>query len=123
MENCVFCKIVSGELKAYMVYEDEACLAFLDERPVFPGHTLLIPKTHYGTLAELPPSLVGPVFTAVDVLAGAVELGLGADGAFIGINNKVSQRVPSSFDIGSAAASDRSMIESLRCPRATGPAK
>lgn len=94
MEDCAFCRIIAGELEAYKVYEDEACLAFLDERPVFPGHTLLIPKDHYGTIAELPPPLFGPVFSAVSVIAQAVETGLGADGAFIGINNKVSQRVP-----------------------------
>jgi len=94
METCAFCRIVSGELDAYKVYEDEDCLAFLDERPVFPGHTLLIPKKHYGTIADLPPLLIGPVFSAVSVIARTVETGLGADGAFIGINNKVSQRVP-----------------------------
>lgn len=94
MEDCAFCRIVSGDLKAYKVYEDEFCLGFLDERPVFPGHTLLIPKTHYATMADLPPDLPGPVFSAVSVIARAVETGLGADGAFIGINNKVSQRVP-----------------------------
>lgn len=94
MKDCAFCQIVSGEMEACKVYEDDICLAFLDERPVFPGHTLLIPKTHYGTLAELPPHLFGPVFSAVNVIARAVETGLGADGAFIGINNKVSQRIP-----------------------------
>lgn len=94
MGNCAFCRIVSGELDAYKVYEDESCLGFLDERPVFPGHTLLIPRKHYGTLAELPSSLVGTVFSAVSIIARSVETGLGADGAFIGINNKVSQRVP-----------------------------
>jgi histidine triad (HIT) family protein len=94
MENCAFCRIVSSELDAYKVYEDESCLGFLDERPVFPGHTLLIPRKHYGTLAELPSSLVGTVFSAVSIIARSVETGLGADGAFIGINNKVSQRVP-----------------------------
>jgi len=94
MEICAFCRIVSGELAAYKVYEDESCLGFLDERPVFPGHTLLIPREHYGTLAELPSSLVGTVFSAVSIIARSVETGLGADGAFIGINNKVSQRVP-----------------------------
>ncbi len=94
MDNCAFCRIVSGELESYKIYEDEICLAFLDERPVFPGHTLLIPKEHYGTIADLPSRLAGPVFSAVSIIAQAVETGLGADGAFIGINNKVSQRVP-----------------------------
>lgn len=94
MDNCAFCRIVSGELESFKIYEDDDCLAFLDERPVFPGHSLLIPKTHCETIADLPAPLFGPVFSAVSVIARAVETGLGADGAFIGINNKVSQRVP-----------------------------
>ena len=93
-EDCAFCRIVAGELEAFKIYEDEDCLSFLDERPVFPGHSLLIPKKHYETIADLPPRLVGPVFSDVRLIARAVEAGLGADGAFIGINNKVSQRVP-----------------------------
>ncbi len=94
MDTCAFCLIIAGELEAYKVYEDESCLAFLDERPVFPGHTLVVPRNHYATLADLPPGLLGPLFSDVGVIARAVETGLGADGAFIGINNKVSQRVP-----------------------------
>lgn len=94
LENCAFCRIVAGKLAACKVYEDDDCLAFLDERPVFPGHTLVIPKNHYETITELPPALFGPVMSAVSLIARAVETGLGVDGAFIGINNKVSQRVP-----------------------------
>jgi len=94
IEECAFCRIISGELAAFKIYEDEDCLAFLDERPVFPGHSLLIPKTHCETIEDLPVRLIGPVFSDVSIIARAVETGLGADGAFIGINNKVSQRVP-----------------------------
>ena len=94
MEECIFCLIAAGELKACKVYEDEICVAFLDERPVFPGHTLIIPREHHENLLDLPPRLVSPFFSAVQLIAGAVESGLGAHGSFIGINNRVSQRVP-----------------------------
>lgn len=94
MEQCAFCRIVSGEMDAFKIFEDECCLAFLDERPVFPGHCLLIPKEHYETMTDLPPWLLAPLFAGVQVIAGSVKAGLGADGSFIGINNTVSQRVP-----------------------------
>ncbi len=77
-----------------MVFEDATTLAFLDHRPLFPGHTLLIPKTHYETLADLPPQLVPPTFEAVQVLALAVERALAAQGSFVAMNNRVSQSVP-----------------------------
>ena len=69
-------------------------LAFLDHRPIFPGHCLLVPKEHYETLDDLPGSLVGPLFTNVQTLSRAVELGLNADGTFVAINNRISQSVP-----------------------------
>ncbi len=94
MEKCAFCLIAAGELEAFKVYEDEVCIAFLDERPVFPGHTLVIPREHHETVMDLPPRLVSPLFSAVQLIAGAVESGLGAHGSFVGINNRVSQRVP-----------------------------
>ena len=93
-QGCLFCKIVSGELAARMVFEDDDCLAFLDHRPVFPGHCLLIPKQHYETLIDLPANLVEPVFRDVQVLARAVETGMQAHGTFIAMNNRVSQSVP-----------------------------
>ncbi|MGH9557467.1 MAG: HIT family protein [Terriglobales bacterium] len=92
--SCIFCKIVAGEQAAPVVLEDERVLAFLDHRPLFPGHCLLVPKTHYETLSELPQELVGPVFAAVRLLSCAVEEALGADGVFVAINNRVSQSVP-----------------------------
>ncbi len=76
------------------MFEDEVSLAFLDHRPIFPGHCLLVPKEHYETLDDLPGSLVGPLFTNVQTLARAVELGLNADGTFVAINNRISQSVP-----------------------------
>ena len=76
------------------MFEDDISLAFLDRRPVFPGHCLLVPKEHYETLDDLPGSLVGPLFTNVQTLSRAVELGLNADGTFVAINNRISQSVP-----------------------------
>jgi len=76
------------------VFADEIAFAFLDHRPVFKGHTLLAPRAHVETLADLPSDLVGPFFTRARLVARAVESGLGADGTFVAINNKVSQSVP-----------------------------
>ena len=91
--TCLFCKIVSGELAARIVFEDDDCLAFLDHRPVFSGHCLLIPKQHYETLIDLPTTLIEPVFRDVQLLARAVEVGMQAHGTFVAMNNRVSQSV------------------------------
>ena len=93
-DNCLFCRIVSGELPATVVYEDENAVAFLDHRPLFPGHTLLVPREHVETLGELPSKLVEPYFKAAQLLARAVESGLEAEGTFVAMNNRVSQSVP-----------------------------
>ena len=77
-----------------MVYEDADTLVFLDHRPLFPGHCLLIPKQHFETLSDLPPSLTGPLFIVAQRISQAVETGLSADGSFVAINNRVSQSVP-----------------------------
>jgi histidine triad (HIT) family protein len=90
--GCLFCRIVAGEVAA-AVFEDELTLAFLDHRPLFPGHCLLIPKTHYETLADLPEELNGPLFGNARLLAGAVEQAMESDGSFVAINNRVSQSV------------------------------
>lgn len=92
--SCAFCRILRGETPAFMVLEDEISIAFLDHRPLFPGHCLLIPRDHYETLIDLPPELVGPLFRNARLLARAVEVGLGAEGSFVAINNRVSQSVP-----------------------------
>jgi histidine triad (HIT) family protein len=92
--GCLFCQIATGAVAASVVFQDETSIAFLDHRPVFPGHTLLIPKQHYETLADLPAALIPPYFAAAQLLARAVELALEADGTFVGINNRVSQSVP-----------------------------
>jgi histidine triad (HIT) family protein len=92
--NCLFCGIVNGEVNAAVVFEDEISLAFLDHRPLFPGHSLLIPKIHFETLTELPHNLVGPFFHNAQLLATAVEVALEAEGTFVAMNNRVSQSVP-----------------------------
>jgi histidine triad (HIT) family protein len=92
--GCIFCQIASGAVTAPLVFQDETSLAFLDHRPVFPGHTLLIPKQHYETLADLPAALIQSYFAGAQLLARGVELALQADGTFVGINNRVSQSVP-----------------------------
>ena len=92
--KCLFCRIVSGEVPATIVYEDSDAIGFLDHRPLFPGHTLLVPREHVETLIELPESLVAPYFKATQTLARAVETALDAEGSFVAMNNRVSQSVP-----------------------------
>ena len=91
---CLFCAIVAGSEPAYVVAETDMTLAFLDIRPLFPGHTLLVPKPHYEVLADLPADLVAPYFTEAQRLAAAMEPAFEAAGSFLGINNRVSQSVP-----------------------------
>ena len=93
-DECLFCRIVSGELPATVVYEDENAVAFLDHRPLFPGHTLLVPRQHIETLGELPAKLVAPYFAAAQLLSLAVESAMDAEGTFVAMNNRVSQSVP-----------------------------
>ncbi|HEY6476418.1 MAG TPA: HIT family protein [Polyangia bacterium] len=92
--DCVFCEIVEGKRAAAIVASDDAAVAFLDARPVFKGHVLVVPRAHVPTLADLPAAALAPYFGAVQRLARAVEVGLGADGTFVAMNNKVSQSVP-----------------------------
>ena len=77
-----------------MVLDDEGFVAFLDVRPLFPGHTLVVPRAHVETLVDLPSELVGPLFGWARRLARAMEDGLGAAGSFVACNNRVSQSVP-----------------------------
>ena len=94
MTGCAFCQIVSGSLTADIVLRDEACLAFLDKRPLFPGHVLLIPRRHYQTLPEVPPEQAAALMRNTQLLSRAVESALEAEGTFIAVNNRVSQSVP-----------------------------
>ena len=91
---CLFCEIVNGEVGASIVFADGLSIAFLDHRPLFPGHCLLVPKEHYETLNDLPSELIGPFFKNAQLLARAVELALEAEGTFVAINNRISQSVP-----------------------------
>ncbi len=93
-EGCSFCRLVAGEGDALIVFEDERSVAFLDHRPLQHGHTLLVPREHVETLAELPAELLAPIFANVQLLARAVERALDAEGSFVAINNRVSQSVP-----------------------------
>lgn len=93
-ETCQFCQVVRGETPSHAVFEDEVAIAFLDRRPLFPGHCLLIPRIHYPTLAELPEELIPVLFSDVWLIAQAVEEGMEAEGTFVAINNRVSQSVP-----------------------------
>ena len=91
---CVFCQIIAGEVPAHIVLDEDRTLAFLDVRPLFSGHTLLVPKQHCETLSDLPPDLIEPFFGTGRRLARAVEAAAEGDGSLMVINNKVSQSVP-----------------------------
>jgi histidine triad (HIT) family protein len=93
-DRCPFCAIAAGEAQAEVVFEDEVSLGFLDIRPLFPGHTLLIPRAHHETLADLPDDLVEPYFRNARMLSVAVRDAMGAQGSFVAMNNVVSQSVP-----------------------------
>jgi histidine triad (HIT) family protein len=93
-ENCLFCRIVSGELPVVIVYEDENTVAFLDHRPLFHGHTLLVPREHHETLGDLPAKQVGPLFKNAQLFSRVVEAAMDAEGTFVAMNNRVSQSVP-----------------------------
>ncbi|MFC5754100.1 HIT family protein [Actinomadura rugatobispora] len=91
---CIFCEIIKGRRQAHMVVEAEDAVAFLDARPLFKGHTLLVPREHYETLTDLPEEMLGSYFGHARRLAGAMESVLGAAGSFVAMNNRVSQSVP-----------------------------
>ena len=91
---CPFCEVTRGEVQRHIVFEDDRSIAFLDHRPLFPGHSLLVPREHFETLRDVPDDLLGALFSNVKLLAGAMEDGLGAEGSFVAVNNRVSQSVP-----------------------------
>jgi histidine triad (HIT) family protein len=92
--SCLFCRIVEGDVEATVVESTADTLAFLDHRPLFEGHTLVVPRGHVATLRDLPAALVEPYFAEVQRVSVAVQDGLGADGTFVAANNVVSQSVP-----------------------------
>ncbi|MFC4148290.1 HIT family protein [Micromonospora mangrovi] len=94
MSGCVFCGIVAGEVPAFTVVDEPNGVAFLDTRPVFKGHVLVVPRTHLIALTDLPADALPGYFALVQRLAVAVESALGAGGTFVAMNNKVSQSVP-----------------------------
>lgn len=93
-DSCIFCKIAARAIPSQIVFEDERSLAFLDITPLFPGHTLLVPKHHCETLPELPSEDVGPLFSNAQLLTRAVEAAVEAQGSFVAMNNRISQSVP-----------------------------
>jgi len=93
-KTCVFCQIAEGVEKSFVVYEDEHVISFLDKRPLFFGHCLLIPKKHIPTFYDLPSSLIKPFFSSAQKIGKAVEEAMTAEGSFIAMNNVISQSVP-----------------------------
>lgn len=94
MTDCPFCAIAAGAEGGHVVFEDEVSVAFLDNRPLFPGHSLLIPRQHLETLGDLPDELVGPLFANARLLSRAIPEAMGKPGSFVALNNVVSQSVP-----------------------------
>ena len=92
--GCLFCRIAAGEAEASIAWSDADLVAFLDTRPLFKGHVLLVPRAHVVTLPELPATLRDPFLAATQRLARAMVDGLGAEGSFVAMNNTVSQSVP-----------------------------
>jgi histidine triad (HIT) family protein len=92
--DCLFCRIVAGDAAAHHVLDDTDIVGFLDARPVFKGHVLLVPRTHYDDLSDLPAPLFQPLLAAAQRVSEAVRAGLGAQGSFVAMNNVVSQSVP-----------------------------
>jgi len=92
--TCAFCRIIRGETVANVIHETDDLISFLDHRPLFHGHTLLVPKLHVQLMSDLPADRVPNFFAEAQRLERAVETGLEADGSMILINNVVSQSVP-----------------------------
>jgi len=92
--DCHFCEIVAGDRAAHHVLDTDDVVGFLDARPVFKGHVLLVPRQHYETLADLPPDLLSPLFGAVQRVSSAVLEAYDAQGSFVAMNNVISQSVP-----------------------------
>ena len=92
--SCAFCAIIAGETDAQIVFDDEISVAFLDNRPLFPGHCLLVPRAHHEAIWDLPDDLVGALFLNSRLLATAIRDATESAGAFVAANNIVSQSVP-----------------------------
>lgn len=92
--QCLFCEVAARRVESLIVMDDGVTTAFLDHRPLFPGHVLVVPKKHVETLDELPQDLLQPFFGTVQAMTRAVEIAMQAEGTFLAINNRVSQSVP-----------------------------
>jgi histidine triad (HIT) family protein len=94
MAGCVFCAIVAGQAPAHLVVEDDVCIGFLDTRPLFPGHTLVVPRVHRETLRDVPREELEPLLSNAQRVSRALEDALGAQGTFVALNDRISQSVP-----------------------------
>lgn len=93
-DDCLFCRIVQGDERAHLVYEDDRVVAFLDIRPLFHGHTLVVPREHHRTIGDLPDELLPHFFYVVRALSVSVRDATASVGSFVAMNNVVSQSVP-----------------------------
>lgn len=94
MADCLFCRIVAGEEPAHVVLDEPGAVGFLDTRPLFKGHVLLVPRAHHAVLADLPPEDLAPLMDAAQRVSRVLVSALGAQGSFVAVNNTVSQSVP-----------------------------
>jgi histidine triad (HIT) family protein len=94
MGECAFCDVIAGAVPAQTVLADDVAVAFLDRRPVFKGHVLVVPREHVPTLADLPAAVIGPFFLRVQRVSAVMPAALGCQGTFVAANNVVSQSVP-----------------------------
>ena len=92
-DDCLFCGIAAGRVPATVVLDEPDVVGFLDSRPVFPGHVLVVPRAHHVTLTDLPVEQLEPLFVATQRVARALTAALGAQGTFVAMNNVVSQSV------------------------------
>jgi len=94
VEQCLFCKIAKGAIPSLGVFEDGISFAFLDNKPLFPGHCLLVPKAHISALQDMSADILAPLLGNVQLMSTAIEAAMKAEGSFVGINNRVSQSIP-----------------------------
>lgn len=94
VDLCLFCSIIAGDTAAHVVLDEPEVFGFLDARPVFKGHVLVVPREHHATMTDLPSPLLATLFGAVQRVASAVPAALGSTGTFVAVNNVVSQSVP-----------------------------
>ena len=94
MATCVFCSIVAGTTPAHRIFDDPVCVAFLDARPLFPGHTLVVPRAHRATFRDVQSAELGALLGGAQRVSAALEAALASEGTFVGMNDRISQSVP-----------------------------